>query len=163
MTITRIEHSSPVDHDEVDRTLANTAAVPDDGIAVDTPGSITPSGVAVTGEMESLSDRGDRVGYTVDLEAAPQIGISDGFGDGEDRGSDQGPLGEFLEQFDSAEAGEFVAYHIGDLATDSQVGETIREVRACQVVAMGLFQDREAHLVQRRFGPHRYVYYAVKR
>ena len=70
---------------------------------------------------------------------------------------DDGPVSE------QGPVGEFVAYHVGDLATDCEVGDSARDVRACQMVAMGLFQDREAHLVQRRFGPHRYVYYAVKR
>ena len=73
------------------------------------------------------------------------------------------PVGEFLEQFDVAAPGEFVAYHVGDLASDCEVGDGARDIRACKAVAMGLFEDRDAHLVQRRFGPHRYVYYAVKR
>lgn len=74
-----------------------------------------------------------------------------------------GPVGEFLEQFDVAAPGEFIAYHVGDLACDCEVGDGARDIRACKAIALGLFQDREAHLVQRRFGPHRYVYYAVKR
>ncbi len=72
-------------------------------------------------------------------------------------------VGEFLDQFDRAEPGAFIAYHVGDLAIDRELGEAALAIRACQIVAMGLFCDREAHLLQRRFGPHRYVYYAVKR
>ena len=44
-------------------------------------------------------------------------------------GLEKSPVGEFLEQFDSAGPGEFVAYHVGDLATESQVGASARDVR----------------------------------
>lgn len=84
--------------------------------------------------------------------ASPVAGVDDG-----------GPIGRFLDRFDGAGRGDFVAYHVGDLAIDRGAGDRGRAVRACQAVAMGLFGDREAHLVQRRLGPHRYVYYAVKR
>ena len=85
-------------------------------------------------------------------EAFPGAGVDDG-----------ADIGRFLDRFDGACPGDFVAYHVGDLAIDRGAGDRGRAVRACQAVAMGLFGDREAHLVQRRLGPHRYVYYAVKR
>ena len=85
-------------------------------------------------------------------EPEPVAGVDDG-----------GAIGRFLDRFDGAGRGDFVAYHEGDLAIDRGAGDRGRAVRACQAVAMGLFGDREAHLVQRRLGPHRYVYYAVKR
>ena len=69
----------------------------------------------------------------------------------------------FLAELASARKGDTIVYHTGLLMMDRLFGPTFQNTNYIAIAAMEAWEQKRAHLVQKRIAPGVCAYMAVKR